>query len=398
MLLVLALPAQATCNTLFDDDLTDGASDGDVSGGSFAGDGWWPDGGTMVYNFPTPVDRGSFEITLAGLEEAGLSQNDVAEMFTAHDGSFSDGLSHSFLQLKMAGDVYDGYAGRIKMHIGGEYGDMELAEWSDERDWNPDDTHTISVSWGEGYVWMEHDGRVVAEVDYTAYNGGYVPFETLRIPNDGWYAYDPVADQLRYQHVWLCGEDAEVPDPPTIDAFDVQPRELAFYEPFALSWTVGGELDSLQACGQARSTGAQACAALSGASGSYGVASEVLSVDTWDVWLEASGPGGSTVSGTLAVTIHEAGWTPSSGGGDSGVVDGGDSGGAGDSGDDEETGSGGLDTAGPGEDPRTGATPGETHDVGEVGCGCRVGGDAPAGLAALGLAGLAGLAGARRRR
>lgn len=395
MLLLLALPAFATCETFYDDALTDGASDGDAWGGSYAGDGWWPDGGTMVYNFPFPAASGSFEITLGGLEESGLSQNDVAEMFTAHDGSFSDGLTHSFLQLKMAGDVYDGYAGRIKMQVGGEYGDMELAQWSDERDWNPADTHTISVTWGEGYAWMEHDGRVVAEVDYRAYNGGYVPFETLRIPNDGRYAYDPAADQLHYRHVWVCGEAGALPDPPTIDAFDVSPRDVALYQAFTVSWSVGGELTGLTACGQARATGQLACTPLDGASGSLVVGSEVLTVDTWDVRIEAAGPGGSVTSSPIALTIHEQGWTPSddggdSGGGDSGTDGGGDSGGGG--GGTDSGGGGGVDS-GDGADADDDALEPELADDKELGvCSCATGG------AGVGWVGLAAAALLLRRR
>jgi hypothetical protein len=357
-LLILVGRAIAACETLIDDDLTDFATDGDVSGGSFSGSGWAPDGGTMVYNLPYGVDNGSFSVTLSGIEEDGLSQNDLAEMFTGYDGSFSDGETRSFLQLKMAGDVYDGYAGRIKMQIGGEYGDLELAEWSDERDWSPSATHTITVTWGDGYATMKHDGTVVAEVDYLAYNSGYVPFESLRIPNDGRYAYDPVADQLEYTHVTLCGEPEVVPAAPVVDSFDLQPRELAQADAMTLTWGVSGDVTTVQACGAARTTGEVVCGALTGASGTTTVGSEVLAVDTWDVWLAAEGAGGSAVSATLELVVHPAGWTADT------STDGGSA----------------TDTAGTGGDGGSPDSDGGEGDAGDGGVSSSVGGDPPGSM------------------
>ena len=379
-LLLVVLRAQAECVTLVDDVLTDGGTDGDVWGGNFTGSGWVSEGGSLVYNLPQEVDRGQFVLEVAGLEEDGLSQTDVGEMFTAHDASFSDGLTHSFLQLKMAGDVYDGYAGRIKLQIGGEYGDMELAEWSGERDWSAGDAHSIAVTWGDGYATMKHDGAVVAEVDYAAYNGGFVPFESLRIPNDARYAFDPVMSELRYTHVWLCGEAPEGVDPPTIQSFDVQPREVAQFSPFTVSWSAGGDTSSLQACGRARSSGALVCTAVSGLAGSLAVASELLAVDTWDLWLEVSGPGGTTNSGTVALVVQPQGWAP------------GDTGGATrDTGPSEDAGDDGR----PGGTPGGGeALPGATHAIDGLACGCDVGGGPGFSF----LAGGAALCARRRRR
>jgi hypothetical protein len=378
MLLVFLHAALASCEVFYDDDLTDGSTDGYDDGGSWSGSGWHPDGGSMVYNFPFPVDRGRFELTLAGLEEAGLSQTDVGEMFSAHDGSFSDGRRLSFLQLKMAGDVYDGYAGRIKMHIGGVHGEMELAEWSDERDWSPADVHVIAVTWGDGRVYMEHDGSVVADVDYSVYNGGYVPFESLRVPNDGRYAYDPVMSELRYLHVRVCGDPGELPDPPVVDLFDVQPRELAQGAAFTLGWSVRGDWSGLQACGRARTSGELLCTPLSGGAGSLAIGSEVLAVDTWDVWLEATGPGGTTPSAAVELRVHEAGWVPS-------ADTGGDTGGDTDGPDDGESGdSGGTDDS---DGNPFGDEPGINAPATGAGCACGTAphrGATPAGLVAMG--------------
>lgn len=360
-MLLLALQAHAECVTLVDDDLTDGGTSGDVWGGSFTGSGWTSDGGSLVYNLPQAVDRGQFVLTVAGLEESGLTQTDIAEMFTAHDASFSDGLTHSFLQLKMAGDAYDGYAGRIKMQIGGEYGDMELAEWSDERDWSAGDSHTVTVTWGDGYATMAHDGSVVSEVDYSPYNAGFVPFESLRIPNDARYAFDPIMSELRYTHVWLCGEPEVATEAPSITSFDVQPRDVAQYAPFYLSWITGGGVSDLQACGRARTSGAEACTPLSGASGSTAIQSELLAIDTWDIWLEASGPGGEVSSSPIALVVHPQGWTPADTGSqpvDTGDVDVGDSG-------TSDTGVPPQDTA-----PREFGVPGSTRPMADGACSC----------------------------
>lgn len=309
---LLPMPARA-CAVQFDDDLSTGTTVADRHGGSFVAGGWRPQGGSLVYDLPMAVPSGRLTFLVSGLEEHDLSQSDLVEAFTSWGGSFSDGLVDQFLQVKMAGDIYEGYGGRVKLQIGMEYGASgtgELGAWTGERDWNAGDTHEFLVAWGGGWAEMYVDGVSVVGVDYSPEAGGVIPYTSVRLPNDGSYANDPLLSDVVYGRVSLCAE--EVPAPPVVDAFDIAPLELAQGEAFTVGWSVSGSADSVSICGAPSSGGEAGCIALPGAAGSTGVSSETMAPGGWRAWIAASGPGGSAVSAETEVTVHEAGWVPSS--------------------------------------------------------------------------------------
>ncbi|MFZ5478082.1 MAG: MYXO-CTERM sorting domain-containing protein [Myxococcota bacterium] len=396
LLLPLTRLALATCTPLVDDDLTDGRTDGDAWGGHFTSDGWESDGGSLVYDFPSSATNGRFEVVLTGLEEEGVSQVNLAEMFTSHDGSFSDSVADQFLVLKIAGDIYGGYDGRIKLQVGMEYGlsgTGELSEWTDMNDWHPADEHTLVVEWGDGYTSLEIDGRVGAEADYTPESGGAIPFLSLRLPNNGSYTYDPLLAGVTYSYAYVCAEVAGAPA--TIDAFDVAPRELALGDPFTLDWEVSGSVTDVIACGTNTTTGQSLCtASLGDASGSVAIDSADVGEGEWTTWLEATGGGVTVTSDPVELTVHEPGWVDEGddGGGDD--EDDGGGGGGGGGGDGEEEGG---DDTGVYDDrePRGDREPrrGYTGDIPEAdACGCATT-DPATGLAVLAAALIA-----RRRR
>ena len=78
---------------------------------------------------------------------ARVAQHDLLELFSSSYGTFSDGTRDNFLQVKFAGDIYDGYDGRVKLQAGPEwYGDAECGGWTSEYDWNPDGSYDFTVS------------------------------------------------------------------------------------------------------------------------------------------------------------------------------------------------------------------------------------------------------------
>lgn len=303
-MLLLTRLAWGTCTPLVNDDLTDFSTDGAVTSGRFDVGGWVAEGGYILYNLPSPAPAGEMEIVVRGLEEAGVGQSDLAEMFSGFDGSFTDSAADQFLQLKFAGDVYDGYDGRIKLQLGMEYGlsgTSELAEWSDMRDWSAGDRHTLRATWGDGWSTLSIDGAVAAEVDYTEEAGGYIPFQSLRIPNNGSYTYDPLLSQLTFEHVSLCGE-LETAEPAAFTSFDIQPRELTQGDVVTVTWSTTGPVDSVVAC--AASGGTQTCTgSLGGASGSSSFSSGSMAPGTWSTWMAA----GSTTSSTIDLVVRAPG-------------------------------------------------------------------------------------------
>lgn len=393
ILLATSLAFAAPCTTLVNDDLRDGVADGNRWGGYFTGDGWVADGGSIVYDLAAVAASGRFEIVLRGLEEAGVSQSDLAEMFSSFDGSFTDGRTDQFLQVKFAGDIYDGYDGRIKLQIGMEYGVSgtgELAMWSGENDWSAGDWHTLAVEWGDGWGQMWMDGNLFASVDYSPENGGYIPFVSLRIPNNGSYTYDPLLAGLTFGSAWLCGEIAT---PPSVSSWDLSPREIAAGDAVNVQWAVDGTVTSVLACGRPDAGGDTVCSAnLGSASGSTTIPTDGMAVGSWTTWLDVNG--GAATGASIPLVIHEAGWTPSSGGnggdgGDSGTDNGGDNGtDSGGGGNGADTDPGGYGSQDP--DNFLGATP-------SGGCGCGQIERGPRWGAVLGLLGLAGVGWARRR-
>ena len=116
MLLVLTSLA-FPCDWFIYDDYGDGSADGRVYGGTFVSGGWRPDGGTIVYDLPDVVS-GYINMRVSNIDESGVAQHDLLEMFSDYDGSFSDTRRDNFLQVKFAGDIYEGYDGRVKLQAG----------------------------------------------------------------------------------------------------------------------------------------------------------------------------------------------------------------------------------------------------------------------------------------
>ncbi|MCK6527520.1 hypothetical protein L6R50_08125 [Myxococcota bacterium] len=383
---LLPLPAYA-CTVLFDDDLSSGTTVADRYGGSFVAGGWRPQGGSLVYDLPVPVTAGRLAFVVTGLEEHDLSQSDLAEAFTSWGGSFSDGLVDQFLQVKMAGDIYEGYAGRVKLQIGMEYGASgtgELGAWSGERDWSAGDTHEFVVVWGGGWAEMSVDGVSAVGVDYSPEAGGVIPYTSVRVPNDGSYANDPLLADVVYERVSLCAE--EVPAAPVVDAFDIAPMELAQGEAFTVGWSVSGPSDSVSICGAPVSGGEAGCIALPGAAGTTDVGSETMAPGGWRAWIAASGPGGSASSPEVEVTVHEAGWVPPS---------------------DDDTPAPDDDSVPPDDDASPsdddaavdgGSPEGQASEEWSPACGCGGAGPAPGSLAVAGGVAAAGMGSRRRRR
>lgn len=130
---VFSSPPTSSCEILVDDDLGDGSSTGTVEGGSFVAGGWRPDGASLFYDFPSS-NRGYYSVVVHGIDEAGVSEHDLAELFTGPGGSFSDGSVDHFMLLKVAGDIYPGYAGSMKIEIDQEYSSDEVGSWTGEND------------------------------------------------------------------------------------------------------------------------------------------------------------------------------------------------------------------------------------------------------------------------
>ncbi len=381
----LVLPVSSlACTPVFDDNLSSGSTLGAQYGGSFVAGGWSPQGGTLIYNLATEVSSGRATFQITGLEEHDLSQSDLLEGFTSHDGSFTDGIVDQFLQVKMAGDIYDGYDGRVKLQLGMEYGVSgtgELGGWTGERDWSASETHEFAVEWGEGWSEMFIDGASVVGVDYTPEAGGYIPIRSLRIPNNGSYTNDWLLANVVYGRVTLCSEVVEVP--PVLDAFSITPAVLTWGESWTVSWSVSGSVDAIFVCGAPVAGGGTLCQPLAGASGTTSLSSLTLAAGDWYAWLQASGPGGTATGSPTVVTV-----LPVSGGDDDTVPADDDTAPT-----DDDTASADDDAAG-GDDDSDPLPPGEDEWNGACGC------DASSGSPGAGLAGFLWGAwlGLRRRR
>lgn len=146
--MLLALSSLAfPCTGYVYDDYGDGSTDGRQDGGTFVTGGWRPDGGSITYDLPD-LASGTVTFRLSNVDERGVSQHDLLELFSSRGGTFSDGTRDNFLQVKFAGDIYDGYDGRVKLQAGPEwYGDAECGSWTAEYDWNPDGSYDFTVSW-----------------------------------------------------------------------------------------------------------------------------------------------------------------------------------------------------------------------------------------------------------
>jgi hypothetical protein len=229
LLIPLLTPDAAACDFYIYDDYGDGSADGRVQGGTFVNGGWRPDGGSIVYDLPN-FASGTITMRLSNVDERGVSQHDLLELFSGTEGSFSDGRRDNFIQVKFAGDIYDGYDGRVKLQAGPEhYGDVEAGAWTSEFDWNPDGAYDFSVSWGGMSANMGIGGVLSTSADYSYY--GYLTMATLRIPNDGSYARDALMDDIVIAGVSLCTDDPGrttpiTPDSPQYDdAEDSAPRD-----------------------------------------------------------------------------------------------------------------------------------------------------------------------------
>lgn len=207
----LALASVAwSCTWYVYDDFSDGSADGYVEGGTFVPGGWRPDGGFVRYDLPDLVSA-TITMRLSNVDEASVSQSDLLELFSGTDGSFSDSRRDNFLQVKFAGDIYEGYDGRVKLQAGPElYGDAECGAWTSEFDWDPSGSYDFTVSYTQTSAALDVGGGLLsASIDATPCDDlGPLTFRTLRVPNDGNYARDPLMDDIIIAGVGVCGDDA----------------------------------------------------------------------------------------------------------------------------------------------------------------------------------------------
>ncbi|MBM4391340.1 MAG: hypothetical protein FJ090_09470 [Deltaproteobacteria bacterium] len=215
MPLLLAAALAYPCDFYIYDDYSDGSTDGRRSGGTFVAGGWRPDGGTIVYDLPN-FASGRITMRISNVDESGVSQHDLLELFSGADGSFSDSRRDNFVQVKFAGDIYDGYDGRVKLQAGPEfYGDIEVGSWTSEFDWQVDGAYDITVSWGDTSGSLDVGGVMSTSIDYSYY--GTLTMATLRVPNDGSYARDGLMDDIVIAGVSLCTDDPGRDTPITPD-------------------------------------------------------------------------------------------------------------------------------------------------------------------------------------
>lgn len=354
-MLLFLIPAAFTCDWLIYDDYADGSSDGRTYGGTFVSGGWRPDGGTIVYDLPDVV-AGNITMRLSNVDEAGVSQTDLLELFSGDDGSFSDSRRDNFLQVKFAGDIYDGYDGRVKLQAGPEwYGDIEVGAWTAEYNWVAENAYDFSISWGGTTASMDIASTLSSSIDYSHY--GELSFRTLRIPNDTTYARDTLMDDIIIAGVSLCGtpgttmiepdadtdvdadtdadtdtdtdtdtdsdadadadadadSDADTGTPgedggdtltaPTVMSFDVEPRDVTQGQDWHVEWTVGGMADKVEFC-LAGYSGMEHCVPMDLARASRDVTTTDIAAGQYAGTVRVSGPGGEGMSGTLFLTVE----------------------------------------------------------------------------------------------
>lgn len=339
------------CTWYIYDDYADGSADGRAQGGSFVSGGWRPDGGAIVYDLPEAVVSGTITFRLSNVDDAGAAQHDFLELFSGYDGSFSDGNRDNFLQIKFAGDIYDGYDGRVKLQAGPEwYGDVEVGAWTDEFDWDPAQSYDFTVSWGGTVASLGVSNGLSTSIDYGYY--GELGFTTLRIPNDGSYTRDALLDDVIIAGVSLCGDPASGggdgggdtgtgdsgggdsggdsgptedsgagedsggggadsgtgggAEAPVVTEFSVDPDTVVAGERWVASWTVSGVVDEARMCVAAAESSFNSCAELPEASGVKPFGTEGFAPGMYWGWVEAEGPGGSAVSPGRTLWITEA--------------------------------------------------------------------------------------------
>jgi hypothetical protein len=339
-MLVALVPLALPCDWMIYDDYGDGSTDGVQQGGTFVTGGWRPDGGTITYALDD-VTSGQITMRLSNVDESGVSQHDLLELFSGDDGSFSDSRRDDFLQVKFAGDIYDGYDGRVKLQAGPEwYGDVEVGAWTSEYDWDASRSYDFTIAWGGTVASMDIASELSTSIDYGYY--GELSFRTLRVPNDGSYTRDGLMDDIVIAGVSLCGSsatssgtgggdtggsapaDTDTPttgdggdtgtpstgtdpaptiDPPVIATFDVAPRDVAPGEPWVVEWAVTGDVLSRGVC--TRGAGPYpTCVELDEDTGRMALSTEGLAEGDYRAWLVATGSLGEVSSGEVRLTIR----------------------------------------------------------------------------------------------
>ncbi|MCX4240857.1 hypothetical protein [Paraliomyxa miuraensis] len=207
---VTARATPANCGELVLDDPLAGSTVGVQQGGTIDGSGFTPGDppGSIVWNLPSPLREGCVEVVVSGVLTSGVGEHDLVELFTGPDGSFTDGNVDYFMLLKIAGDVFPGYEGRLKVELGLEYDALEVGSWAEPLPWAPADSHTLAVRLdGAGLVEFYRDDVLLEVVDYNEIAGGDLAFESLRIPNDGEYQVDPALGGAVYRDVRVYDAD-----------------------------------------------------------------------------------------------------------------------------------------------------------------------------------------------
>ena len=349
MLIALVTAAHA-CSYYVYDDYSDGSTDGRQSGGTFVSGGWRPDGGTIVYDLPTLVS-GTITFRLTNVDEVGVSQHDLLELFSGPDGSFSDGNRDNFLQVKFAGDIYDGYDGRVKLQVGPEmYGDAECGAWTSEYDWNPDGSYDFSVSWDATSASMDIGGVLSASVDATPCDDiGPLTFSSMVLPNNGSYARDALMDDVVIGGVSLCGveastetdtdtdsdadtdtdtdtdadtdtdtdtdtdADTDAASAPSVPLFTIEPPTAEVGAKWVVAWSAEGDASSARLCFTRDGSALETCTDLPGPSGQSVVATDDFAPGAYQAQVVAAGPGGEGASATVALSLDAASATESKG-------------------------------------------------------------------------------------
>ena len=338
--MLLLVPLAWPCTWYLYDDYGDGSADGRQYGGTFVTGGWRPDGGTIVYDLPEPVVSGTITMRVSNVDEAGVSQHDLLEMFSGADGSFSDSRRDNFLQVKFAGDIYEGYDGRVKLQAGPEwYGDVEAGAWTSEYDWNPDGSYDFTISWGGTTAAMDIASTLSTSIDYSYY--GELGFTTLRVPNDGTYTRDYLMDDVVIAGVSLCGDpatsesetdtdtdadtdsdtdadtdsdtdadtdsdtdadtDAE-PAQTVVTRFEVDPRSVTVGQSWQVRWEAEGSPTTVQFCVTPGAPTVR-CTDLPVDVDTTRVATDDLGTGPYTAWLALDGPLGPATSGTVELVV-----------------------------------------------------------------------------------------------
>lgn len=336
--MLLALSSLAfPCTWYVYDDYGDGSTDGHQYGGTFVTGGWRPDGGSIVYDLPE-LQSATITMRLSNVDERDVSQHDLLEMFTSSGGTFSDGTRDNFLQVKFAGDIYDGYDGRVKLQAGPEwYGTTECGAWTAEFDWDPSGSYDFTVSFDATSAWLDIAGVLSSGIDASPCQDiGPLSFRTLMVPNDGSYARDSLMDDIVIAGVAVCGEEAVVDDggggsgdgggdsgdgggggfgddtatdtstAPVVATFAVEPPVAEVGEGWVVWWGFEGALDTARFCFRRDGAALETCADLQGASGRSVVSTADLAPGDYEAWIQAEGPGGDARSGPTLLSLRAA--------------------------------------------------------------------------------------------